>query len=320
MKTFSAIFLILACISCQQTERNQSNGDLRDLPGQPFIVVLGTAQDGGIPHAGCMKACCRERWGHPEKKLRVACIGIVDPVSKACWMVDATPDFPGQLHDLLSANPGHGQNTLKGIFLTHGHIGHYTGLMYLGREAMGASEVPVYAAPRMSEFLENNGPWDMLVGLKNIAIKTILPGQPVILNDRLKVTAIPVPHRGEYTETLALQISSGKKSALYIPDIDRWEDWDLDIAGQVRDHDYVIMDGTFYSGEELPGRDMSKIPHPTVIHTMEQLDHIPVSDRSKVYFTHFNHTNPVVQTDGDAHRNVVDSGFNVCYEGQIIPL
>ena len=57
-------------------------------------------------------------------KQLVSCIAIVDPVSKQKWIIDATPDFPEQLRMLDSIQ----SSDLSGIFLTHAHIGHYTGL------------------------------------------------------------------------------------------------------------------------------------------------------------------------------------------------
>ena len=132
----------------------------------PHVIVLGVAQDGGAPHAGCLKECCEERWDNPEKHLRVSSIAIVDPKTSETWIIDATPDFASQLNSVSD-------NELKGVFLTHAHIGHYTGLIHLGREVMGAKKTPVYAMPRMKQFLETNGPWDQLIKLNNISIQKI---------------------------------------------------------------------------------------------------------------------------------------------------
>ena len=70
----------------------------------------------------------------------VASLGIVDPNTNEKWMIDATPDFPKQFEILT----GNDQKQLKGIFLTHAHIGHYSGLIHLGREVMGSNAIPVY--------------------------------------------------------------------------------------------------------------------------------------------------------------------------------
>ena len=179
----------------------------------PHVIVLGVAQDGGAPHAGCLKECCEERWDNPEKHLRVSSIAIVDPKTSETWIIDATPDFASQLNSVSD-------NELKGIFLTHAHIGHYTGLIHLGREVMGAKKTPVYAMPRMKQFLETNGPWDQLIKLNNISIQKINDNVLVQLNERLSITPFLVPHRDEYSETVGYKIQGPNKSLVFIPDID----------------------------------------------------------------------------------------------------
>lgn len=121
------------------------------LPGSPHLLVLGVAQDAGYPQAGCRKACCDRVWRGETAGRYVACLALVDPGAKQAWLFDATPSFREQLRELEDR----GLN-LAGIFLTHAHIGHYTGLMQLGHEAMGARNVPVYAMPRMKAYLETN--------------------------------------------------------------------------------------------------------------------------------------------------------------------
>ncbi len=159
VRYFLILFLSLLFFSACSQKANQS----------PYVIVLGIAQDGGVPHASCSKSCCINRWDKPEKKVMVTSLGIVDPNSNETWMIDATPDFPKQLEMLT----GNNLEKLKGIFLTHAHIGHYTGLMHLGREVMGAQSVPVYAMPKMTKFLSSNGPWSQLVDIDNIEIKKL---------------------------------------------------------------------------------------------------------------------------------------------------
>ena len=187
------------------------------------VIVLGVAQDGGAPHAGCSKECCEERWDNPEKHLKVSSIAIVDPKTNETWIIDATPDFASQLNSVSN-------NDLKGIFLTHAHIGHYTGLIHLGREVMGAKETPVYAMPKMKQFLETNGPWNQLVRLNNISIQKINDNVAVQLNERLSITPFLVPHRDEYSETVGYKIEGPNKSLIFIPDIDKWDKWEVSLS------------------------------------------------------------------------------------------
>ena len=52
-------------------------------------------------------------------------------------------------------------------------MGHYSGLLFLGKEALGGQSVPVFALPRMRQFLRNNGPWEQLISEKNIALRPL---------------------------------------------------------------------------------------------------------------------------------------------------
>jgi pyrroloquinoline quinone biosynthesis protein B len=253
---------------------------------QPYAVVLGIAQDGGYPQAGCNRADCLEAWRDPSKRQRVASLGIVDPVSNERWIIDATPDFPSQLQTL-------GGNAPTGILLTHAHIGHYLGLAHLGREVMGAKGVRVYAMPRMREFLERNAPWSQLVSLQNITFVPLADGQPMRLNERIEITPLRVPHRDEFSETVAFIVRGPSRSILWLPDIDKWEKWETPLEDVLARVDVAYLDGTFFTADELPGRDLREIPHPLISETVARLKDAPL--RAKVRFIHLNQSNPLLR-------------------------
>ncbi len=280
---------------------------------KPFFVVLGIAQDAGYPQAGCEKACCRLAWEQPARRRLVSCIAVIDPAAGEAWMLDATPDFSEQLHRLEHILPER-KTRLAGIFLTHAHIGHYTGLMHLGREVMGTKSVPVYAMPRMGAFLKNNGPWSQLVSLKNIEICNLSADSAIILTERLRIKPVPVPHRDEFSETVGFKIEGPEKSLIFIPDIDKWERWEQDIRTVIRGVDYALLDGTFFQNGEIPGRDMSEIPHPFIVESMAQFGELPPEEKAKVHFIHFNHTNPVLLENSEARKSVEAGGFKIAEE------
>ena len=276
----------------------------------PYVVILGIAQDGGAPHAACTKDCCTDKWNNPESHNMVSSVGIVDPSTNEVWMIDATPDFSSQLNSLTMMQ----KRLFKGVFLTHAHIGHYTGLIHLGREVMGAQSVSVYAMPKMKNFLETNGPWSQLVDLKNIDIKYLNDGNKIELNNNLSIIPFKVPHRDEFSETVGYQINGPNKSLVFIPDIDKWEKWNKDISLMVEKNDFSLLDGTFYDINELPGRDMSKIPHPFIVESMEKLEN--VANKSGVYFIHLNHTNPALNKQSKATKKIKNNGFNIAKKNQ----
>ena len=277
---------------------------------RPYVVVLGIAQDGGAPHAGCEKSCCIDLW-ESGKREKVSSIGIVNPLTKQSWLFDATPDFPSQ-YRILTEN----HNTeLVGIFLTHAHIGHYIGLLHLGREVMGKKNVPVYVMSRMKRFLETNGPWNQLVTLKNINLKLIENNKDIKIGEQLFIEPFLVPHRDEYSETVGYRIIGKEKSLAFIPDIDKWEKWHGSIFQLVLNTDILLLDGTFYSQNEIPHRNMAEIPHPFIIESMETLSELNSENRSKVHFIHFNHSNPAIKDNSPAYHTIKSKRFNLAREG-----
>ena len=314
MKTvFLFLLSSLICFSCGKNPRS-------DELTEPFIVVLGIAQDGGFPHAGCQKECCADAWKNNDLRRNVTSLGIADPVTHQCWIIDATPDFPHQLHTLQNISGGEKPLSLAGILLTHAHMGHYTGLMYLGRESMNTRSVSVYAMPRMHAFLQTNGPRDQLVNMKNIQHHTVKHNSPVRLTEQITVIPFLVPHRDEYSETIGFEIIGPNASCLFIPDIDKWQRWEVPIENLIRIHDIAFLDGTFYSNAELPGRNMSEIPHPFVIESLNRFQALHEEEKKKIHFLHLNHTNPVLQKNSPTRDHIMHIGFRVAREMQCFPL
>jgi pyrroloquinoline quinone biosynthesis protein B len=278
------------------------------------VVVLGVAQDAGYPQVACDKECCRAYYRQERPRQRVVCLGIIDRDAKSLYMLEATPDFVSQWHDLQEMCP---ECNLQGIIVSHAHIGHYTGLMYLGHESMGAKDVPVYAMPRMRQYLHSNGPWSQLITHQNIRLLPMADDSTIVLSPNLQIKAMLVPHRDEYSETVAIEVSSSCKKMVFLPDIDKWEKWDRSLGPYLAQIDIAFLDATFYSGSELPGRDMSTVPHPFVIETLALLQSAPAHDRAKIHFLHFNHTNPIMNSLSINYKEVEASGFNIAIDGQI---
>lgn len=285
----------------------------------PYLVVLGVAQDGGAPQFGDHD---HPGWTDPRERRLVAALGLADPRTGERWIFDATPDFPEQVH-ALARSMHRSRPLLSGVFLTHAHIGHYTGLMYLGHESLGAQGVPVYAMPRMRAFLEGNGPWDQLVRYGNIDLRTLAAGAPVELAPDLRVTPLLVPHRQEYSEVVGYRIDGPARSALYLPDIDSWREWDamgVRLEEVLATVDVAFLDATFFSGGEIPGRDMSGFPHPFIRTTIERLAQRAASERAKVVFIHLNHTNPALDARSAARHEIERAGHAVAERGMIVTL
>lgn len=284
-----------------------------------YVQVLGIAQDAGYPQTNCYQPHCMRAWEDRDLRRMASSIAVIDTTSKAKYLFDATPDMREQLYELHKSAPDT-EYSLDGVFLTHAHIGHYTGLMHFGREAVGAKGIPVYAMPVMTEYLSNNGPWDQLVRLNNIELMPLADGAPVELNSHLVITPLQVPHRQEYSETVGYRIDGPNKSAVFIPDIDKWEDWSTDIRAVIRSVDYALLDASFFADGELKGRDMSVIKHPHVVESMDLFEDLTNEEKSRVIFIHMNHTNPLLVDGSPQQAEVERRGFSFAREGMRLAL
>jgi pyrroloquinoline quinone biosynthesis protein B len=315
MRVFQNLFLILGVILLCCTSRSKSNET--KLNGQ-YITVLGIAQDAGFPQINCDKDCCKAFYNGEESKKLVSCLGLVDLKNQKKYIFDATPDFTQQVQDLKTNHLDNG-TVVDGVFLTHAHIGHYTGLMYLGFEAMDAKKIPVYAMPRMKAYLETNGPWDQLVSMNNIEIRKLQNDSTIVLGNDLKVTPFLVPHREEYSETVGYKIEGQHKSLLFIPDINKWELWERKIVEEVQNVDYAFLDATFFMDGEIL-RPMKDIPHPFVVETTKLFENESMDTKSKIHFIHLNHTNPALKETNRLKDSIQNLGFNFAKEGMTLSL
>jgi len=278
-----------------------------------YIYILGNTQDACLPHIGCQHPFCEDNFNVYEEHYTTS-IAVVNSDLKKYILFEATPDITFQLNN-LKKNIFDEFLLPESIYITHAHIGHYTGLMYFGREALGSKELIVRVLPRMSNFLQNNGPWSQLVDINNIKIKEINFGSSTKELANINITPVQVPHRDEYSETAGYIIKGKNKKALFIPDIDKWEKWDRDLSQLAKEFDFLLIDATFYNSKEI-NRDISEIPHPLVTETIDLLNGLSIENRNKVYFIHMNHTNMMLDPDSELSKLITSKGFNIARLGQ----
>jgi pyrroloquinoline quinone biosynthesis protein B len=278
-----------------------------------YIYILGNTQDAGLPHIGCQHPFCEDNFDVYEEHYTTS-IAVVNSDLKKYILFEATPDITFQLNN-LKRNIFHEFLLPESIYITHAHMGHYTGLMYFGREALGSKDLLVRVLPRMSKFLQNNGPWSQLVDINNIKIEQINFESSTNELSNIIVTPVQVPHRDEYSETAGYIIEGKNKKALFIPDIDKWEKWDRNLSQLAKEFDFLLIDATFYDSKEI-NRDINEIPHPLVTETIDLLSGLDLKSRNKVYFIHMNHTNMMLNPDSDLSKLVNSKGFNIARLGQ----
>jgi pyrroloquinoline quinone biosynthesis protein B len=277
-----------------------------------WAVVLGAAQDGGLPQMGCVCAHCREARRDLAMAEDPSSIALVDDRTRQFWLLDLSPALARQ-YDWLQGELGSGYR-FAGAVLTHAHMGHYAGLLSLGREAMNTRAIPVWGSRRMIDFLAANAPFSQLISLGNIEPVVLAPGMPHPLGAGMHIELLPVPHREEFSDTMAVVVQGPRRRLLYCPDTDGWADWHPPIREVVATVDVAYLDATFFDRQELPGRDRREIPHPTVEETLAALGPYEAGLLARVRLIHLNHSNrlwsPAVRVAVEA------SGARVARRGQ----
>lgn len=275
------------------------------------VRVLGTAQDGGLPQIGCFCPHCEASWSDASRK-RLCCSLLISlgGVDGSSYLIDCTPDIKEQSLHFAPKKEGRGSKICDGIFLTHAHMGHYVGLLQLGKEAYAVKEQPVYLTQRFASFLSGNEPFRSL----SLEMHVLEPGCAVQLKGQVQIEPVSIPHRSELSDVVGFIIAGPRKKLLYIPDADHWN-WDVESL--IVRVDFALLDGCFFSADEIPGRTIENIPHPlisdSIVKFSESLD---VVQRDKIYFTHLNHSNPCTHDDSAVRA----ASMHVLQEGQIFSL
>ena len=99
-------------------------------------MILGIAQDGGVPHPGCNCNTCKFYWDN-EIVLSPTSLAIID--EKQFHLIDVTRNLDRQLRKV-------GDRNVTDIWLTHGHIGHVDGIGLFGKEVMNKKNVRLHAS------------------------------------------------------------------------------------------------------------------------------------------------------------------------------
>jgi pyrroloquinoline quinone biosynthesis protein B len=236
-------------------------------------------------------------------------------------LVDATNAFAEQIHLLWQHQSARrrgeaGYAPPETVVLTHAHTGHYVGLWQLDRSVLAARGVRVLGPPRTIALLADQEPWAWMVRDGYITLSPMDSDVPYELVPGVRVTALLVPHRAEWgTDTIGLRIEGPRRAALYVPDIDSWDAWERDIADVVAGVDLALLDGCFWEPFHIPG-----VPHPPIRDTLDRLQSLADGGRTRIVFTHLNHSNPVSDPASSEAAEVRQRGFEVAVEGHVFDL
>lgn len=266
------------------------------------IEILGNVQDGGVPHLGCSCEVCEAAREDANKQKYVGAMlvkenGEEDSIQ---YLIDASPDIRYQIKG----------EYLDGVFLSHGHLGHTGGILYFGTEALDTDGLAVHCTPEMRNFLMNNDPYRLLVDRGQIDIQEFDNEERINVQGGW-IEPRHVLHRYVTTDTTSFMIKGDEKKLYYLSDIDEWTD---DAKESVREADIAVVDGTFWSKEEIERYE--EVPHPTIQDTMEEFE----GDDVEIHFTHLNHTNPVLREESEERKEVEENGFGVVERGQVFEI
>ena len=278
------------------------------------VVLLGIAQDGGRPQPGCIKPCCI---GLSSNDISYpTSLGVIE--SDQIHLIDVTRHLANQLQYLENRIPNY-------VWLTHAHFGHVDGLGLFGRETMNAQGIPLYASKKMQQLITDTPQWRIMVEQGVFVPREVSNNNKIVFGE-LTIEPILVPHRDELSDMHAFVISTPENKLLYLPDHDTWEEtlsmyncqdirqWLKDLA-----IDIALIDGTFWSEDELQSRNQQKVPHPPIKQTIEMLGYKQQGD-PEIYFIHLNHTNPVYDQWSEQHAQVIEMGWKIGKQGMKIKL
>lgn len=259
------------------------------------VIVLGSGQDAGVPQLGA-----------PDRRpyRTAASLGVV--TDAGMLLLDASPDIRLQHRALVDRL---GEVPITAVALTHAHMGHYVGLVHFGKEAAATRNVPLYLTAAMVRFLAGNEPWATLLR-GHLLPRIVTPGERAGVLPGVTLVAIPVPHRGELSDTVAYVVEVDGTRILYLPDLDAWEAWP-EADRVLADVDVALVDGTFHDGDELTDRRQGAVPHPPMTDTAERFSSLA----GRIVFTHLNWTNPAADPTSPQASSLQTAGFAVAEDG-----
>lgn len=288
-------------------------------------TLLGIAQDAGRPQAGCVRPCCADSHLDPSLVRHPVSLGVVG-VDHSTHLFEATRALAWQFECWHDADPEEGP--LDTLWITHAHLGHVDGIGLFGREAIAASGLPLHCSSVFAELLQRTPAWALMLEQGILSPCSFESGVVISPTEQcgFTVTPLKVPHRAELSDMHAMQITGPRRTLLFLPDHDAWSETlesmgasDIRTWFQNLEVDIILIDGTFWSADELHHRDQGTVPHPPVRETIESLGPRQEGD-PRMVFIHLNHTNPLHDEESPEAQMVEQMGWEIGFEGMTIEL
>jgi pyrroloquinoline quinone biosynthesis protein B len=291
------------------------------------VVLLGTAAGGGVPQWNCACAHCRQVRAGTAAARTQDCLAV-SATGTSWYLVNASPDIRTQIMSCPALTPGPGprDTPLRGVLLTDGELDHTVGLFQL-KEAPGLRVWSPEAVARTlpaRETVRHYQAWDWPVAESAVDL------------DGLRVVVLPVSAKGPKYSTgseagpsvVAYRITDPVTggSLVYAPCLAGWPaDFDEFCAGA----DWVLLDGSFYGGDEMSAATRGEVGSPA----QQAMGHLPMAGAggslSRVHragghtrwiYTHLNNTNPVLDTGSPEYAALRGAGAEILADGTELTL
>jgi pyrroloquinoline quinone biosynthesis protein B len=295
------------------------------------IVLLGTAAGGGVPQWNCAcRLCVAARSGSPTVPARSQDCIAVSATGRHWYLVNVSPDIRAQLAGTphLAPGPQPRATPIRGILLTDAELDHTAGLLLL-REGAGLA---VWAPASVIGALSTDFPVRDIVYRYHgwtwhaIGSTAFDLGEPA--DGVLRCRAFPLhdkPPRyaeqrsGPWAVAYRIEDPATGGVLVYAPCLGTWPaGFDEFVTGA----DCVLLDGTFYSADELAPttggqRGMGHLPISGADGSLAALRRHP--DIRWIY-THLNNTNPLLDNESPHLRELWAAGADVLVDGTELDL
>ncbi len=304
------------------------------------ITVLGAAAGGGFPQWNCnCRQCAGVRAGSLRAKPRTqSSIFVQGDDGVDGVLFNASPDILQQIRANPVLQPGRAvrDSAIAGVVLMDGQVDHVTGLFMLRERS---SPLPIWCTDEVTDDLTHGNPVLRVLGhfcgvqRQRIAIDGTAFTVPGVAG--LRFCALPLsskaapysPHRDNPTpgDNIGMLISdqASGKTVFYAPGLGEISPAVFDAMHSA---DVVMVDGTFFTDDEMPALGLSKKTARSIGHLpqtgpggmLSWLDRLPASTRRLLI--HINNTNPVLDEDSAAHALLRQHGVALCEDGMLIEL
>ena len=304
------------------------------------ITILGSAAGGGFPQWNCnCRNCAGVRSGAVRAKARTQSSIFVRPDDRADGILfNASPDVLEQIRSNPALQPARAvrDTAIAGVLLMDGQIDHATGLFMLRERG---TALPLWCTDPVEEDLTTGNPiLKVLTHYCGVARQRIpLDGGSFTVDGvpNLRLRAMPLsskaapysPHRenpvpGDNIGISLTDTASGK-TLFYAPGLGEIDDKVFDAMSNA---DAVLVDGTFWTDDEMIGLGLSKKTGRSIGHLpqsgpggmIEWLGKLPA--RTQRALIHINNTNPILDEDSPQRAELARHGILVCEDGLTITL